>query len=29
MPFLFYLPLIIWSGLVGAAQGDAKTPPRD
>ena len=23
MPFLFYLPLIIWSGFVSAAQSDA------
>jgi hypothetical protein len=29
MPFLFYLPLIIWSGMVGAAQSGAKTRPRD
>jgi hypothetical protein len=29
MPFLFYLPLIIWSGLIGAAQSDAaKKSPR-
>jgi hypothetical protein len=28
MPFLLYLPLIIWSGLVGAAQSDAKKTPQ-
>jgi hypothetical protein len=29
MPFLFYLPLIIWSGLVDVAQSDAsKKIPR-
>ena len=29
MPFLFYLPLIIWSGMVGAAQSDVKKTSRD
>ncbi len=29
MPFLFYLPLIIWSGFVGATQSDAKKTRRD
>jgi len=29
MPFLFYLPLIIWSGLLSAAQSDAKKSRRD
>ena len=29
MPFLFYLPLIIWSGFVSAAQSDARKTPRD
>jgi hypothetical protein len=29
MPFLFYLPLIIWSGFVSAAQsGASKKNPR-
>jgi hypothetical protein len=29
MPFLFYLPLIIWSGLVDAAQSEpSKKSPR-
>jgi hypothetical protein len=28
MPFLFYLPLIIWSGLIGAAQSDASKKRR-
>jgi hypothetical protein len=30
MPFLLYLPLIIWGGFVGAAQSDASNKkPRD
>jgi hypothetical protein len=29
MPFLLYLPLIIWSGMVGAAQSNAKPRRRD
>jgi hypothetical protein len=29
MPFLFYLPLIIWSGFINAAQSDAKKRRRD
>jgi hypothetical protein len=29
MPFLLYLPLIIWGGLLGAAQSEANKPPRD
>ena len=29
MPFLLYLPLIIWSGFIGAAQSKAKKPPLD
>jgi hypothetical protein len=29
MPFLFYLPLIVWGGLVDAAQSSAsKKSPR-
>jgi hypothetical protein len=28
MPFLFYLPLIIWSGLVRVAQNDASKKRR-
>jgi hypothetical protein len=29
MPFLLYLPLIIWSGFIGAAQSDSKKTLRD
>jgi len=29
MPFLLYLPLIIWSGLISAAQSGPKKSRRD
>jgi hypothetical protein len=28
MPFLFFLPMIIWSGLIGLAHDDLRGPLR-